>query len=401
MPKYDVIVVGAGLAGLAAARDLAARGRTVLVVEARDRLGGRVWVRRFAGYSLELDFGGTWILPHEHQAVVEELDRYGIGTLDTPVPARFVNVLGDERTSTSSIADAELAALDAACRDVAGRASLATALRDAAVTPLAQCYARAYTRYLYGADPAEVAPSRGGTFIEPDHYSTKIAGGTRSLVEALAADAAVALRLSAPVVAIAQTAAGVSVTLASGERLAAAAAVIALPVNVWKTIAFHPALSGAKATLASDGHAGHSVKTWAIVTGAPDIVRGLADDGPIAYLRTERLLPDGRSLLVGFGADPTFDPTDRAAVERAIRRFLPDAAVIASDGHDWNTDPYARGTWFAPRPDQADLPDVRQAQGRLTFAGGDLSEATPGTINGAIDTGRAAAQEVAAILGKP
>jgi monoamine oxidase len=397
--KWDVIVVGAGLAGLAAARDLAARGREVLVVEARDRLGGRVWVRRFAGYSLELDFGGTWILPHEHHAVVEELDRYGIGTLDTPAPERFVNVLGDERTSASSIADVELVALDAACRAVARRASLATALADAAVSPLARSYATAYTRYLYGADPAEVAPSRRGAFIEPDHYSTKIAGGTRSLVEALAADAAVALRLSAPVTAIDQTAAGVSVSLASGERLAAAAAVIALPVNVWNTISFRPALSGAKAALASDGHAGHSVKTWAIVTGVPHVVRGLADAGPIAYLRTERLLPDGRSLLVGFGADPAFGPTDRAAVERAIRRFLPDAVVVASDGHDWNRDPYARGTWFAPRPEQAGLPDVREAHGRLTFAGGDLSEATPGTLNGAIDTGRAAASEVESILG--
>lgn len=57
---YDVVVVGAGFAGLTAARDLAATGRhRVLLVEARDRIGGRTWTAKALGEAFEM--GGTWV----------------------------------------------------------------------------------------------------------------------------------------------------------------------------------------------------------------------------------------------------------------------------------------------------------------------------------------------------
>jgi hypothetical protein len=173
-------------------------------------------------------------------------------------------------------------------------------------------------------------------------------------------------------------------------------------VNVWADVAFRPALSEAKQTLAGDRHAGHSVKVWALVAGVPDIVRGLSDTGPIAYLRTERMLPGGRSLLVGFGPEPGFDPTDREQVERALRRFLPEVAVLACDGHDWNGDRFSRGTWFAARPGQSALIEqcVGAPEGRLAFAGGDLSPSTAGTLDGAVATGAAAARAITDVLGE-
>jgi (S)-6-hydroxynicotine oxidase len=411
MPEYDVVVIGGGLAGLAAARDLGTAGRRVVVLEARDRLGGRAWVRRFAGTSMELDFGGTWVLPGEHRSIMAELDRYGISTRSTPPPERFVNVLGGERLAASEIPAAELAELDAVMRRglaATPDATLAEILAAPGITARARAYATAYTRYLAGADTTEVgagaaydADSYG--FGEPDHYSDQIAGGTRTLVEALAADAAVDLRLGAVVTAVEQDASVVTVTLQDGTQVAAAAAVVALPVNVWSGVAFTPALSEAKRTLATTGHAGHSVKIWALVSGVCDVIRGLADAGPIAYLRTERLLPDRRALLVGFGPEPDFDPTDRATVETAIRRLLPEAAVLACDGHDWNSDRFSRGTWFAARPGQATLPQgaVGAPEGRLAFAGGDLSPWTPGTLDGAVATGGVAARAVAELLARP
>ena len=63
----DVIVVGAGLAGAAAARRLAKAGKRVRVIEARDRCGGRGFARSFGGEGLQLEFGGAWITPWHHR----------------------------------------------------------------------------------------------------------------------------------------------------------------------------------------------------------------------------------------------------------------------------------------------------------------------------------------------
>jgi monoamine oxidase len=70
----DVVVIGAGFAGLVAARELGRAGLGVLVLEARDRVGGRTWTDRRLGHDLEL--GGTWVhwvQPHTWA----EMTRYG------------------------------------------------------------------------------------------------------------------------------------------------------------------------------------------------------------------------------------------------------------------------------------------------------------------------------------
>jgi phytoene dehydrogenase-like protein len=72
---YDVIVIGAGYTGLTAARDLATTGHEVLLVEARDRIGGRTWSSNLGGYPFEM--GGTWV--HWFQPFVyREIARYGM-----------------------------------------------------------------------------------------------------------------------------------------------------------------------------------------------------------------------------------------------------------------------------------------------------------------------------------
>jgi hypothetical protein len=74
-PVYDVVVIGAGYTGLTAIRDLTITGHSVLLLEARDRIGGRSWSSNIQGYPYEM--GGTWV--HWNQPFVwRELTRYNL-----------------------------------------------------------------------------------------------------------------------------------------------------------------------------------------------------------------------------------------------------------------------------------------------------------------------------------
>ena len=92
----DVIVIGAGLAGLVAARELEARGRSVTVLEARDRIGGRVWLQRDALRGLDLDMGGAWVADVQRH-VWAEAERYGVAREHDALPASVRWRFGDAR----------------------------------------------------------------------------------------------------------------------------------------------------------------------------------------------------------------------------------------------------------------------------------------------------------------
>ena len=74
----DVVVIGGGVAGLTAARDLGERGLTVTVLEGRDRLGGRTWTRRIVGTDVPAEMGGTWFTREKQPAIAGEIARYGL-----------------------------------------------------------------------------------------------------------------------------------------------------------------------------------------------------------------------------------------------------------------------------------------------------------------------------------
>jgi monoamine oxidase len=97
----DVIVVGGGLAGLTAARELRKPGRRVLILEGRDRLGGRVLTSEFAGTEVEL--GGAfvhWFQPH----IYAEMTRYGISHEIPPEPTRW-SYVSQGRVHDSTLAE--------------------------------------------------------------------------------------------------------------------------------------------------------------------------------------------------------------------------------------------------------------------------------------------------------
>ncbi|MEM8619751.1 MAG: NAD(P)/FAD-dependent oxidoreductase [Actinomycetota bacterium] len=79
--RYEVAVVGAGIAGLAVARELFRKGRSVVVFEARDRVGGRLWSRRLTSTGQRVDAGATWYWPGEHR-VARLVDELAVATHD-------------------------------------------------------------------------------------------------------------------------------------------------------------------------------------------------------------------------------------------------------------------------------------------------------------------------------
>ena len=98
MASYDVLVIGGGFAGTVAARDLAHSGKNVLQLEARDRLGGRTWYRKFADTSKEIEFGGTWVAPKWQPHVGEEIERYNLPLIESPNPQIFAWPLAGQVT---------------------------------------------------------------------------------------------------------------------------------------------------------------------------------------------------------------------------------------------------------------------------------------------------------------
>src|SRR5437867_11564400 len=87
--SYDVIVVGAGASGLAAAAELARAGRSVLILEARERVGGRCWTRRMAGLEIPVELGAEFI-HGEAEATHALLRQAGIAAVDSTREQRYL-----------------------------------------------------------------------------------------------------------------------------------------------------------------------------------------------------------------------------------------------------------------------------------------------------------------------
>ncbi|MGH3583240.1 MAG: flavin monoamine oxidase family protein [Mycobacterium sp.] len=406
-PLVDVVVIGAGLAGLVAARDLSALGYDVTVVEAAGRIGGRTYARRLSGQGPLLDFGGTWLLPGDEYTMAE-LERYRIGTVNSPDIEDFGYAYDQRRSRRRGLLPAEQAQLDRALAEIDStpaesgcEVTLDAWLEHSRLSDSITAWVRGYVKYLYGADPTELAASTlagvpACSLADVDKYDIKIDGSTRSLVEALADGAQANVLLNWPAESVRHGPGVVTVLNRAGHRRRARAAVVAAPLNALGDIAFEPPLAGSIATLAREGHVGHSTKLWIVATGVRPGLRGLCPDGPLTYIRWERELDDDACLLVAFGTDRELGCHDLAATTAALRLVTPGATALRVDGHDWNSDPWARGSWFCPRPGQLELlSELPTRHGSLVFAGGDLFAADPGSIEGAVRSGADAARALA------
>jgi monoamine oxidase len=229
----------------------------------------------------------------------------------------------------------------------------------------------------------------------------KVQGGTRRLMEAMLADADADVRLGARVTAVSQEAGTATVTLAGGEQLTAACVVVTLPLNVLDTLSFDPPLSDTKRRAARRGQTSKGTKVWARLRGElPPFVALAPGSAPFTLCQVE-YVQDGTTTVVAFGSDSTrIDGTDRAAVEQALRSWLPDVEVIDVACHDWVADPLAGETWPMQRAGQLTgaLAELQRPEGRIALAGADYANGWAGFIDGAIESGMRTARDVHALL---
>lgn len=247
-----VAVVGAGLAGLTAARALVDAGFEVVVLEARDRLGGRIHSTEAAGFDTPVELGG--VFTGDDDALIDALHEASVDTVPFTADVSATTPAGLQvpipTTGPDAIATAqEWAAIQP--HDV----SLATALTGSGATPLSAVPDDT------GVSPADwlahsinsaVAPTTGATtsVISAGQYDANrldqlgelVTGRLSDLVDALAEPLEIAV--SSVVTNVAYTDRRVSLRLDSGESLTADRAVVTIPIGVLKTdtVRFSPAL---------------------------------------------------------------------------------------------------------------------------------------------------------------
>jgi monoamine oxidase len=427
----DVVVVGGGFAGVTAARDCALAGLRTVLLEARERLGGRTFTAEFAGHSIEL--GGTWI--HWLQPYVwAETQRYGLPVVETPelgldlaneelialVGGKPVSLSGDQlagaagaleryfaparlawnRPYDSRYAWAELLKHDATSAgaalarldlDAVQRAVLEGYLLTMAHCPIDEV---GYVDMLRWWSLAGFSLSG----LNDSSARYKLAGGTRALIESMIAHGRPAVRLSSTVERIEEREDGVAVSILGGEALRAELAVIALPLNVLPSVAFSPPLDARLMGAAKERHAGRGIKLYALAKGRATRAKKATALAPAPHALSYALtyaIDDAHTLFVCFGPDPArLRIGDRAAVQAAMRAWFPGIEIEDTTGWSWTEDPFARGTWATFRPGwlgrYADA--FERDRGRLLFASADVGEGWRGFIDGAIGAGQRAAR---------
>lgn len=445
----DVIVVGAGVAGLVAADRLVAAGKTVRVLEARDRVGGRTRSVEVPGHpGVVIDEGGQWVGPGQDR-LYRELERFGLRTYPQPTDgSALVLFRGRARRYTGEVPSlgprtlldvgqaqrrfdrlARTVNLDEPWRtpgaEVLDGQTFESWLRRTCLTERGRDFFRIICEAVFATTAANIsllhalfyAASGGGleTLISTrgGAQQDRVVGGMGQLAERLAESlGAGVVRLREPVRAVAQEEEGVRVRTDAGTH-SAERAIIAIPPALAGRIGYTPALPARRDQLTQRLPHGGVIKCHAIYAEPFWRADGLSgeaasDAGEVKVIFDATPPESTLGILLAFVEGPESlrlgeMPADqrRAVVLRAITRYVGPRALepVAYLERDWNAEEYTRGCYGAHLPPGAWTQvgaALRRPVGPLHFAGTETAVRWCGYIDGAISSGERAATEVLA-----
>jgi monoamine oxidase len=426
-----VIVVGGGLAGLVAARELIARGADVQLLEARNRLGGRVWSVDDPEFSaVPLELGGEFIdgehaairsLCHELELTLLPVLKEGFGlALDCNGRVQVFNgqrpIWSDFRKALSLEAEAFSATgcdWSSTVAQLIARHSAQDLLKARGASREVIAMAQSLRGfYLADADrlSALAAVELSTQPVDPGHVTlSRIKGGNARLVQALAKQRRLKIALQSVVRKIEHDDRGVRVVVADGSKRGALIKgdylVVATPVAITRALEFEPAVPSALRRAWQALQVGQVTKAhvrfdthWWRKAGRPRAFGSNLDTG--AIWETAGTGPAGLTVMAGGNASAALRALlEEGGPQRVVRRLSwlgePEEARDFRS-ISWELDPYSLGGYaffgLEFRPEWR--AELSRAIGRIAFAGEHTSRNWQGYMNGAVESGQRAARDI-------
>ncbi|PYH94383.1 FAD/NAD(P)-binding domain-containing protein [Aspergillus ellipticus CBS 707.79] len=411
--ETDVLVIGAGLSGLMAAETVLQAGHRCIVLEGRDRVGGKTWTSPLPSGDGVVDLGAAWINDTTQYMMAELARRAGADLIEqntvgncvlqrengattifpygtTPQSIPTIQITAEmqaEMEAIRDIAEVDCQALDCARpRDASlDSMSFLAYLHSRNATPAAVANASVWTRAMLGQEPQDVSALYMRSDRKHGAQYLRVRQGTQIFAKTLAAALPQGtIRLGQRVTAITQKERGVALVEANGRVIRARQVICSVPTPVLKSIAFDPPLPPKKQLLADSFRYGYYTKMMRAFRSAWWVDRGFCGlaqsfQGPASIYRDTSVPADGKHVLTAFLAGD--------AAGRHVRR------------------PRLSG-WGCPCP--ALPPGVLSAAGEalrapfrdVHFVGTETAEEWKGYMEGAVRSGRRGALEAVKWMGR-
>lgn len=440
----DAVVVGAGLAGLTAARTLTGDGHDVTVLEARDRVGGRTFDHELADGEV-VELGAQWVGPSQDH-VLDLIEEFGLETTpqyDEGATLLAVDgslgghedtfeVLPTEARSELEEAFVQIEVLreelpleaphEAPSADEWDATTVESWKRETLETAEARAAFDTILRSLVTVEPGDISllyflhyvNAAGGlgpiTSVEGGAQERRVVGGTQQLSQLLADELDGAVHLESPVRAIAQDDAEVTVEADTGTY-SGSYVVVAIPPVLAGRIAYDPPLPARRDALTQRMPMGATIKcvaTYEEPFWREDGYSGqvLADDGVVGLMFDDSPADSTAGALVGFvladrarlwsERDPA---TRREAVLADFARYFGERAADPTEYVEqaWSNEPWSAGCYagnMTPGTMTGYGEVLREPVGRIHWAGTETATRWCGYMDGAVRSGKRAARAV-------